>query len=75
MKLPEFTGKLEEAVQLASLFVQDGVDWGVSWEEKQGSAIIGEGSEIQASTPSLALCCAVILHVAKDRARVPVKPQ
>ncbi len=66
LKLPEFSSRLHEAVQLA-LAVTSPCDFGFGWEQGRGSARIGDGKFVQASTETLALCCAILMHVAKDR--------
>lgn len=58
MKLPSFTLNLHDSIALAeTLSLESG---GISWEDGAGSAKIGAHRTMQARTPSLALCAAII---------------
>lgn len=62
MKLPQFTLNLQDAIDLAlSLSIKGG---GFSWEGGKGHAKIGDDRMMHASSPALALCAAIVYHLA-----------
>lgn len=63
-RIPQYTGSLEDAFQLALAAAPDRTG-GVSWADGKGTAIINDGEYHQAATPALALCIAAMAEKAK----------
>lgn len=62
-RAPYFTTSLHAIYTFAAGVVQFG---GVGWEEGKGSARLGDGPAIEASTPEIALCIAVLLEIERN---------
>ncbi|SFB59615.1 hypothetical protein SAMN03159496_05564 [Rhizobium sp. NFR07] len=59
-KLPYYTANMQHAFDLAQQFAPDNFG-GCSWEDGKGSARLNDGPYVQAATPQIALCIAVLL--------------
>lgn len=61
-RAPFYTTSLHALFHLAVTVAPKG---GASWEDGMGSAKLGDGPTVQARTPELALCIAVLMEFAK----------
>lgn len=59
-RAPFYTSSLHTLYKLAATLASRG---GVSWEDGMGTARLGEGPYIQAQTPEIALCIAILLEL------------
>ncbi len=64
-RVPHYTSDLQAAYQLAKDKVPDHVA-GCSWENGKGSARINDGPIVEAATPQMALCIAVLMRMQTD---------
>lgn len=63
-RAPFYTSSLHTLYKLAATLASRG---GVSWENGMGTAKLGEGPYIEAQTPEIALCIAILLELDAQR--------
>lgn len=63
-RAPYYTTSLHAIYSLAYTISDRG---GASWEEGMGSAKLGDNEHVQANTPELALCIAVLIEIEKKK--------